>query len=240
MEIAKIWYLEQFGFLSRIDKKDIEYLAKELPLHRVYKGNPILFSQPEEGQIYFLKKGSVKIGSLRADGREDLKYLAKQGDIFGEMALLNRQTSNDFAIALEDSLVCPMSVSTMNRLMDRNPGLHTAVHQLMGDRIEKLERRLDSILFKSSRVRILEFVLDFFKQFGKEEGEEIRVKNQLTHSDIAKLTATSRQSVNSIFNYLRKNKIIDYNTEWIWAEREKLDYILQEIQGEIPGDLSSD
>ena len=167
MEIAKIWYLEQFEFLNRIDKKDKEYLAREMPLHRVYKGNPILFSQSEEGQIYFLKKGSVKIGTLRADGREDLKYLAKQGDIFGEMALLNRQSSNDFAIALEDCLICPMSVSMMNRLMERNPRLHTAVHQLMGDRIEKLERRLDSILFKSSRVRIMEFILDFIKQFGQ-------------------------------------------------------------------------
>lgn len=238
MEIAKIWYLEQFGFLSRIAKEDIKYLAKAAPLHRVYKGNPILFSQNESPQIYFLKKGAVKIGTYRPDGQEDLKYLAKQGDVFGELALLNKQSSNDFAIALEDSLVCPVDVNIIYMLMERNPGLNTAVNQLMGDRIEKLERRLDSILFKSSRVRILEFIKDYFLQFGKEEGDEVRVKNQLTHSDIAKLTATSRQSVNSVFNYLRRNHIIDYNTEWIWSDKESFQQMDQEIKREIPEDLT--
>lgn len=41
------------------------------------------------------------------------------------------------------------------------------------------------------------------------------MKNFLTHKDIAKLTFTSRQTVSSVLNRLKRNGQIDYNERYI-------------------------
>ncbi|MGM0392735.1 MAG: helix-turn-helix domain-containing protein [Bacteroidota bacterium] len=40
---------------------------------------------------------------------------------------------------------------------------------------------------------------------------ELIINNSLTHQKIAQLTSTNWQEVSSVFSYLKKNRIIDYN-----------------------------
>ncbi len=57
----------------------------------------------------------------------------------------------------------------------------------------------------------------FIKEIADEKGKtlanntEVEVKISLTHEDIAKLTATSRQTVTSILNELENSGIITYD-----------------------------
>ncbi|MEL6671248.1 MAG: Crp/Fnr family transcriptional regulator [Bacteroidota bacterium] len=219
MSIAKIWYLEQFNLLQELPKEELSWLAEQMPLHRVYKGNILRMGDASSPAVYFLKSGLVKIGSYTASGEENLKYLVKEGQIFGEQALVGKENPNDFAEALEDSLVCPINTQTMKWLMDRFPALNQAVLHLMGDRVERLEAKLSALLYEPSRQRIQRFLVQHLEEFGQQQGAEWRVKNNLKHSDIARLTATSRQTVNSVLNELRRVGLIDYDKDWIWTHK---------------------
>ena len=59
--------------------------------------------------------------------------------------------------------------------------------------------------------RVVSFITNLAKDYGKKIGEEYFVKPFLTHQDIAKLTACSRQTVNSILTDLREQKIINFD-----------------------------
>ena len=71
--------------------------------------------------------------------------------------------------------------------------------------------------FKSVKERIKDFILELADSYGRKSGlgYEIEVKLHLTHSDIAKLTATSRQAVCSELGDLEKENIISYNRKRI-------------------------
>jgi len=67
------------------------------------------------------------------------------------------------------------------------------IMNLIGSRLLKMERRLESLVFKDSRTRIVEFLLEMVEESGQRVGYEWVVRKFYTHQQIANLTATSRQ-----------------------------------------------
>ena len=74
-----------------------------------------------------------------------------------------------------------------------------------------MEKRLESLVFKDSRTRIIEFLKGLADKKGQRVGYEMLVRKFLTHQEIANLTATSRQTVTTVLNELRNRKIITFN-----------------------------
>ena len=95
--------------------------------------------------------------------------------------------------------------------MRNHSQLNIFMMQLMGNRLLKMERRLESLVFKDSRTRIIEFLHELAKDKGQRVGYETLVRGFLTHQEIANLTATSRQTVTTILNELRRENIITFN-----------------------------
>lgn len=208
--LTKLWYLEQFDILKALSKSELNQVA-ETSIHKPYKkDDPIMFPFNSQKTIYMLKDGCVKVGNYTENGEENLKYVLNDGNIFGEMALADGN-SNDFAVAVEDCVVCALNMDLLQDLMMRNKAFNSAVYKLIGFRVRKLETKLSSIIFKDSSTRIVDFLKEMAQDFGKECDGQIVVKNFLTNKDIAKLTFTSRQTVNSVLNKLKRNGNIDYN-----------------------------
>ena len=83
--------------------------------------------------------------------------------------------------------------------------------------------RLESIYFNNTEERIRGFIKDLAKEQGRKliTGDEIEVKLNLKHEDIAKLTATTRQSVTTILSQLEKDGVILYDRHRILVKKLK-------------------
>ena len=73
------------------------------------------------------------------------------------------------------------------------------------------ESKLESLIFKDARTRIIEFIKDSVSKSGRRIGYEMLLKHSLTHQDIANITCTSRQTVTLVLNELRKSDLIYFN-----------------------------
>lgn len=206
----KLWYLEQFNIMKLLSKKQMMEMAAMLVDKHHRKDDPIMFPFNSQKTIYLLKKGAVKIGNYTESGEENLKYVLNSGNIFGEMALTDGN-SNDFAIAAEDCIICALNMDVLQDLMMRNKAFNVAIYKLIGFRLRKLEAKLSAIIFKDSSTRIVDFLKEMAQDFGKEKDGLVVVKNFLTNKEMAKLTFTSRQTVNSVLNKLKRNGNIDYD-----------------------------
>ncbi|BDS14323.1 Crp/Fnr family transcriptional regulator [Aureispira anguillae] len=211
---AKLWYLEQFDIMRALSKREMMDMAKMLVDKYYKKDDPIMFPFNAQNTIYMLKEGSVKIGNYTENGEENLKYVLNAGNIFGEMALADGN-ANDFAVAVDDCIICALDMEIMQGMMMRNKAFNVAVYKLIGFRLRKLERKLSAIIFKDSATRITDFLKELVHDFGQQKNGELRVKNFLTNKEIAKLTFTSRQTVNSVLNKLKREGSIDYDDRYI-------------------------
>lgn len=176
------------------------------------KDEYIYFPDEPSEKVYMISNGRVKVGTFTADGKEIVKAILAKGELFGELALAGEGKREDFAVAMDDETrVCPMTTDDMQDLMKDNQTLSFKILKIIGFRLKKMERKIESLVFKDARTRIVDFLREMAEERGQKVGFETMIKNHLTHKDIASLTGTSRQTVTTILNELRENNIINFD-----------------------------
>ncbi|MTI22960.1 Crp/Fnr family transcriptional regulator [Fulvivirga sp. RKSG066] len=187
-------------------------MEEKYPMSAYKKNEFIYFTNEKAKYIYMIAEGRVKIGHYTEDGKEVVKAILSKGEIFGELALTGEETREDFAQSLDDNTsVCPMGIEDMKNLMLEDKELSFKIYKLIGLRIRKLERKIESLVFKDARTRIIEFLKDAAEWKGKKVGFETMIPTRLTHKDIANLTGTSRQTVTTILNELKEQNLINFD-----------------------------
>jgi CRP/FNR family transcriptional regulator, cyclic AMP receptor protein len=206
---TKIWHLENFNLFKTLSAFELVKMSAKVKHNKMKKDEYIYFPEDPSSSIFFLKKGRVKIGSYSDSGKEIIKAILNPGEVFGELSLVGQEKRNDFAIALDkDIIVCSLGIPDMEKMIETNPLIGIKVTKLIGFRLQKIERRFESLVFKDARTRIVDFIIDLGREKGKEIGKEILVKHNLTHMDMANLTATSRQTVTTVLNELKEQNLI--------------------------------
>lgn len=169
---------------------------------------------PDEASenIYFLAKGMVKIATHSDDGKEVIKSIIQPLAMFGELGIIGEAKRQDLAQALREEVhVYQLRVEDLKKLMRSNFTLCSKVMELFGSRLMRAESKLESLIFKDARTRIVEFIKDSVERSGRRIGYEMLLKHSLTHQDIANITCTSRQTVTLVLNELRKSDLIYFN-----------------------------
>ena len=100
--------------------------------------------------------------------------------------------------------------------------------KIVGSRVLEIEKRLESLVFKDSRSRIVEYLFELVEKKGQRVGYEWVVRNFYTHQEIANITATSRQTVTTVLNELRAADILTFNRKRLLVR--DLDALKNEIR----------
>lgn len=177
----------------------------------VAKGEYIYIPDENLDAIYFVLKGKIKVGTFNDQDKEVITAILVEGDVFSELTLLGQGKRKDFAIASEESQIVSFKQDEINQMMKKFPELSILMMKIVGNRTFEIQDRLESLVFKDSKSRILEYIIKNVEKKGQRIGYEWVLRNYLTHQDIASLTSTSRQSVTMILNDLRNENIIQFD-----------------------------
>ena len=158
------------------------------------KNEYIYLPHKHADQIYIVKEGRVKIGSHGNDGKELIKKIALKGELFGELTMIGQSTHKDYAITMEDTEVFILTTKELQLLMREDQILSLNIMQLLGNRLMEMEHRLEALVFRTSRNRIIDFLETLVNKRGQRIGYEMLVRKFFTHQEIANITATSRQT----------------------------------------------
>lgn len=214
MQKSKIWFLENFSMFQILSPEEMQEIDSHTVMREVPEKQVIYLSEDEAKHIYILKKGKVKISRLSEDGREVILGILGPGEVFGELSLIDQEKRDEIAIVTENALVCKISTDKFEKMMQQNKALNFQITKFIGLRLKKIQNRLGNIIFNTSEQRIRNFIKEMAHDFGRnipgEKGQwEIRLR--LTHQEVGKLTAASRQTVTTVFNELEKKDIISYS-----------------------------
>ena len=219
---ANYIHLEQFSLFDNIARSVLIEVSNFTTLRSRPKHSYIYHPGDDSEVLFILKEGRVKVGNYSDDGREVIKAIVRPGELFGEMGLAGEQKRNEFAIAMKEECSFYMIyVADLRKVMQRNPELSLRLIDRIGSRIRRTESRLESIIFKDSRTRVVEFIKEMVDNVGRVFGDEVLLEHFLTHQDIANLTGTSRQFVTSVLNELKRDKIIKFDRNTILVSDTK-------------------
>lgn len=209
-----LWYFKDVNLFNILCPHKFELHKNDHEFDAYKKRDYIYFEQDSANKVYLIDQGKVKIGYYTENGEEVVKSILSKGELFGEKAILGEEKRNEFAQSIDNSTsICPVSVDTLHDLMRENQTFTLKIYKFIGFRMKKLERRLQLLLFKDTKTRLLEFLKELCEEYGYEcekTGANV-VKHPYTQKDIASLIGTSRPTLNIIMNELKEANVIEFN-----------------------------
>lgn len=209
-----LWFFENVNLFNLLCPHKFKEYKKCHNFDAYKKSDYIYFEEDAASKIYLIEKGKVKIGYYTEEGNEVVKAILTKGELFGEKAILGEEIRNEFAQSIDSSTsICNIGVETMHNLMRDNQTFSLKIYKFLGFRFKKLERRLQLILFKDTKTRLLEFMKELCEEYAydcEKSGDKV-ILHPYTQKDIASLIGTSRSNLNVIMNELKEDKIINFN-----------------------------
>lgn len=214
--IDKVSMLRQFQLFSDLNEEELQDLARATEIKSIAKHKYIYKSGDNSDYLFVLINGTIKVGNTSSDGREVIKTILHPTALFGESGLGSEGVRNSFSKAIDSEVrLLQIDVAGFKELMRSNFDFNIKVVENLGNKIHKIESRLESLVFNDARTRIVDFIKENANRFGRKVGYEMLLKHSLTQQDIANFTGTSRQTVTSVLNDLRSSNQIYFKRKSI-------------------------
>ncbi|MBU1076320.1 MAG: cyclic nucleotide-binding domain-containing protein [Spirochaetes bacterium] len=129
-------------------------------LQREYPSDKMIFSEHEPGEdLYIIQQGKVKITKI-INNQEVLLAVLQQGDIFGEMAILENKPRSASAIAYGDAVLLGVNKSNFESMVVAKPQIATKLIQLLSERIWTAYKQLENLMLKDPVGRMWDTLLN--------------------------------------------------------------------------------
>ncbi|MEO7768981.1 MAG: Crp/Fnr family transcriptional regulator [Ferruginibacter sp.] len=212
----KFVYLKSHPLFASLSDESIINACSFMKLKTVYRSESFDYGEGMYSKLFLLIKGKIKI-TLCGDGDNELiKDILTAPDVFGDLSLEGSPFEDEFAEALTaNTVVCYFTTADFKKILHSNVQLALNYANSVNKKLKKLESRHSDLVFHDAKVRLIRFLKNWAITDGNRIGDKIILHNYLTHSDIAGVIATSRQSVNVMFNELRESGMLFYNRQRI-------------------------
>ena len=209
MQAQKLNYLSSIQVFRDLSPTELADMDRQITMSTCEPGK--IFYMPEDsGEVLFLlKKGQVQIYRIAPNGKKLVVTTLGPGAIFGEMSLVGQGMHNTFAEAVDECVLCVMSRADVERLMREKPKVAFRFFETMGDRVSRLEERLENIAFKSIPARLADLLLRLDQE---SEGNQIL---GYTHQDLSEMLGTYRETVTQTLNDFKMQGLIEISRKRI-------------------------
>lgn len=108
-------------------------------LGKAYANGEVICRQGEPGDRMFVVQAGEVAVSIQENGSESVVGQLKQGDVFGEMAIIDRQPRSATVRAKGDALVLTLDKRAFLRQVHEDPSLAFKIMERMSLRIRQLD-----------------------------------------------------------------------------------------------------
>ena len=212
--MKSLWFFDDVNLFKVLCPHKFKAYKTNHDFDAYKKKDYIYFEEDSANKVYLIEKGKVKLGYYSENGEEIVKAILTRGELFGKTSILGESKREEFAQSIDNvTSICPIGVDTMYDLMRDNQTFSFKVYKFIGYKLKRLERRLQLLLFKDTKTRLLEFLHELCTDYGydfEQTGDKI-IHHPYTQKDIACLIGTSRPTLNILLNELKEDKILDFN-----------------------------
>jgi CRP/FNR family transcriptional regulator len=195
--------------LADLQERDFELLEHVSQSHDVRRRAVLWEPGAHASSVWFVRSGIVKLSKESEEGRELTLGFFTKDQLFGELAVVSDAPHDTRCEAYEDALLLEVPKDDFVRVMMRAPGLALRLVRLVGERRQRLENRVESLLFKSAHARLAGLFLDLAQDFGVRDSRGVIVNLKLTHREIASLIGATRETVSFAILDLRRDKLVE-------------------------------
>ena len=202
--------LRNLSFLRTSTEDEIKYLAINSNLIKSSRYEIIYHRGDPSLSLYVVLSGIVKVSAHSVMAKEVIRSIVHANMIFGEGSVTGEIERSAMAQAMDKrSEIVEINARAFKKVMLQNGAVALDFANIVGNKLRANQSRLESIIVEDARTRVINFLKENAQSYGNKVGfNELLLKHSFTQQDIADFTGTSRQTVTTVLNDLKRSNII--------------------------------
>lgn len=187
--------------LTELDKMSIEKRTK-----KYNKKDTIYFEGDSPNYLYFLTAGKVKVFKMNKDGKEFVTNLYTKGDFLGYKSLINEESYEESAVALEPTEITLIPKEDFLHLLYSSKEVSHKFIKMLAGSIDIKQQELLNLAYDTVRKRVADSLLKLQDKY-KDEGQDA-FSIAISRDDLASIVGTATESVIRTLSEFKHDKYI--------------------------------
>jgi CRP/FNR family transcriptional regulator, cyclic AMP receptor protein len=191
--------LGSIPFFAGLGPDALERVGAGTRIRRFRRGEVIFHLGDPGDALFIIVNGEVKISLPSESGDEAILVRLQQGDVFGELALLDGAPRSATATALDAVETVVLPRARFRELIAEEPVVRDALLASLAAELRRLTTQVEELHFLDITGRLAACLVRLATDGGTvlDDGA-IRLRTSLTQGDLASMVGSTRQSVNKL------------------------------------------
>jgi CRP/FNR family transcriptional regulator, cyclic AMP receptor protein len=189
----KLALLRNHSLFGQLPPAVIEHLGSYMRRRTLPRGSAIFAKGDPGSGLMGVLSGSVKISVPSADGRDIVLNIIHEGEIFGEIALLDGHPRTADATAMTDCELMVIERRDFIPFLRSQPDLTMQIMEILCARLRRTSEQVQDVTFLNLPTRLAKALL---RLIADAEGPASTRKVTITQREISQIIGRSRESTN--------------------------------------------
>jgi CRP/FNR family transcriptional regulator, cyclic AMP receptor protein len=198
--------LRRSALFARLPDDEIDKMFEHAVIRRYAADAQIFYKGDFGSSMMAVLRGRVVIRAPSSHGKEVILNIINEGEIFGEIALLDGKERTADATAMTDCELLAIARRSFLPLLER-PDIMRELLNVLCERLRRTSEQVEDVLFLDVAARIAKTLLRFAKADDAPQ-PSARIVLGLSQREIGNLIGASREKVNRRLQAWRRAGII--------------------------------
>jgi CRP-like cAMP-binding protein len=218
----KLSLLRNHALFGQLPPAVIEHLGSYMKRRRLPRGSTIFEKDDPGSGLMGILSGSVKISVPSADGRDIVLNIMHEGEIFGEIALLDGHPRTADATAMTDCELMVIERRDFIPFLHSQPELAIEIIKTLCSRLRRTTDQVQDLSFLNLPTRLAKALL----RLTDAEAPGPTAKVTITQREVSQIIGRSRESTNKQLSIWAKRG-------WIRLQRGAISVLCRDKLAEI-------
>ena len=151
--------LQRIPIFSGLNNKEFERLMTGMKRQYGKKGAFLFYENDEGGEMFLIVSGLVKVFKSDASGHIKTLTFLRDGDFFGEMALLDVEARSASAQFMEDTELMTLEGRSFRSIVDDHTVIALKMLKTMSTRLREANRQIEDLAFRNLPGRVASTII---------------------------------------------------------------------------------
>lgn len=196
-------FLRQVALFDCLEDPELEALS-ELTFSRTFdKDQLIILAEASGDTLFIVCSGQVKVSLIHEDGKEFILSLLGEGEVFGELSLLDDRPRSANVTAMMTTELMMLTRGDFLQLVARVPQIAVSLLEELASRLRRTDDQVEGLALLDVHHRVAKTLLRMAEDGGQKSPEGILIRKRPTHQQLANMAGTTRETVTRTLKQLQ-------------------------------------
>jgi CRP/FNR family transcriptional regulator, polysaccharide utilization system transcription regulator len=221
MSLAGVFPIDRWNFTTQsildvLSEEEYAYLLAHHSDQKYQKGDVIFREGAVPSGIFLIRSGKIKKYKVDNLAREQIIYVANQGELIGYHAVLSEERYPDSAAAIEDCLISFIPKEDFIDILHLSPVFTRRLLKALSHEFTVLANSISVIAHRTAPERLAIALIVLREKFKEEGSGEKDIVLNISRADLANMAGIAPENVIRLLKEFKAQGILETDGRKIW------------------------